>query len=234
MYKTQEQVRAFHRDVLNAPISPAEPQIRHGQLRSALLLEEAIETAIALVGSTQAQTLVQSTLLRVLQKSAKESSEPNLIEAIDGCADLLVVTLGTFEDLGLDAEPFFNEVMRSNMTKRDPNRGQQQTQEPVGKAIKGPDFSPADIAGVLANTLPPVRNSCGCDGTLDDGCYNCSSDKWACQKCGFPLVRLRGPIAKSLAVNGRACAHCAGVTYTSEEWRSISFSGQEPTAEGGC
>lgn len=62
----------------------------------------------------------------------------------DSIADSLVVVLGTAVACGIDIEPIFNEVMRSNMTKfidgyRDPG----------GKWIKGPSYSPADIAPLL-------------------------------------------------------------------------------------
>lgn len=214
MHKMQEQVRQFHREILRGPTSPAEPMIRNGELRAALVVEEAIEMAVALIGADAAEKLVQARLEKVLRKNP--DAQPDLIEAIDGCGDLLYVTYGTFEDIGIDAEPFTDEIHRSNMTKRDVHADQQQTQEPLGKAIKGPDWSPPDLAGVLANTTPPGRESCGCDGAIDDGCYNCNSERWACSLCCFPLIRHAG---------ARTCLHCAGERRSAKEWSVIAFSG---------
>lgn len=145
MHKPQDQVRELHREVMNAPTSPAEPKLRNPQLRASLILEEAIETVVALVGSHKALNMLQHASDRLDEKEfEKGSTEPDLIEAIDGCIDLLVVTYGTCEDIGIDAEPFFDEVQRSNMAKKDgPMRAD-------GKRLKPPGWTPPDIAGVLA------------------------------------------------------------------------------------
>lgn len=44
-------------------------------------------------------------------------TDKNELEAIDGLADLLVVTLGTAVEFKLPIDKAFQEVMRSNMTK---------------------------------------------------------------------------------------------------------------------
>ncbi len=127
------------------PTSPADPGLRSQALRAALILEEAFETAVALVGAAAAQNIVHAQILTTLNKIAarKCSGEPNLAEAIDGCMDVLVVTYGTMEVMGVDAEPFFDEVMRANMEK---------VGGPVredGKILKPSGWSPPDITGVL-------------------------------------------------------------------------------------
>ena len=72
---------------------------------------------------------------------------PDLVEAIDGLCDIAVVTYGTAEDIGVDLEPFFDEVMRSNFAK---------VGGPVredGKHLKPPGWTSPDIAGVLAKMI---------------------------------------------------------------------------------
>jgi predicted HAD superfamily Cof-like phosphohydrolase len=160
MNKAQEQVRDFHREVIDGPTSPAEPRVRNPELRASLILEEAIETAVALVGSARAQTIVQAQLVGVLQESARAGKgEPCLVDAIDGCMDLLYVAYGTCEDIGIDAEPFFDEVHRSNMAKRDPEGRQKISATPLGKKLKPPGWTPPDIDGVLVR----FQNPSGCE-----------------------------------------------------------------------
>lgn len=67
----------------------------------------------------------------------------NLIEMADGLADILYVTLGAAVSLGINIEPVFLEVHRSNMSKRDGHRDE------GGKWIKPDNYSPADIKSEL-------------------------------------------------------------------------------------
>jgi predicted HAD superfamily Cof-like phosphohydrolase len=155
MDKAQKQVREFHRDVLDQPISPAQPKLRNPELRARLILEEAIETVVALVGSQKAADLLvdaghKSALLAVTHSGFEvntdpwDVSEPDLVEVIDGLCDTIVVCYGTAESIGIDLEPFMDEVMRTNMAK---------VGGPVnehGKRLKPPGWQPPNIAGILA------------------------------------------------------------------------------------
>lgn len=62
----------------------------------------------------------------------------DMVEMVDALADLLVVVYGAAVELGVDMEPVFAEVQRSNMSK---NGGK----DAGGKILKGPGFSPPDI-----------------------------------------------------------------------------------------
>lgn len=66
----------------------------------------------------------------------------NMVEMVDALADLLVVVYGTACEMGVDLEPVFAEVHRSNMSK---NGGKDEG----GKVLKGDTYSPPDIAGEL-------------------------------------------------------------------------------------
>ncbi|HLJ68543.1 MAG TPA: hypothetical protein VKX16_14405, partial [Chloroflexota bacterium] len=61
-------------------------------------------------------------------------------EMIDALVDLLYVTYGTAVEMGVDLEPFFEEVHRANMRKVAAPDG--------GKSIKPEDWTPPDIAAV--------------------------------------------------------------------------------------
>lgn len=67
----------------------------------------------------------------------------DVVKTADGLADLVYVLVGCAVTWGIDLASVFDEVHRSNMTKEPGNASS------GGKAIKGPNFSPADVEGVL-------------------------------------------------------------------------------------
>jgi predicted HAD superfamily Cof-like phosphohydrolase len=149
MNRMQEKVRQFHKDVCGIEFESA-PKMRRPRVRAALLIEEAIETAIALVGVQEAQTLVQAQLLDALQTNAREKRKsPDLIEAIDGVCDVLFIAYGTAEDLGVDIEPHFNEVARSNLAKAGGKLNAS------GKLEKPAHWTPPEHLRIL-NAITPV------------------------------------------------------------------------------
>lgn len=68
----------------------------------------------------------------------------NKIEAIDALCDLLYVIYGTAVEMGVDLQPFFDEVHESNMTKIGGHK-----RESDGKWIKPDDYSPPDLKGIF-------------------------------------------------------------------------------------
>lgn len=66
----------------------------------------------------------------------------DLVEIADSLADLIYLVLGTAVVHGIDLQPIFDEVHRSNMTK---NR----VMNSWGKGGKGPNFVPPRIADLL-------------------------------------------------------------------------------------
>lgn len=142
----QRDVQDFHK-LIGQPISPAEPKLREEVLRARLIGEEAIETMMALVGPANGYTIAQELLQKAMQKMAKTDGNPNLVEAIDGLCDTIVVCLGTAEAIGVDLEPFWKAVHDSNMKKAD---------GPVdenGKKGKPEGWKPPDVAGILAKMI---------------------------------------------------------------------------------
>lgn len=67
----------------------------------------------------------------------------NLVGTADGIADLIYVLCGTALAFGIPLNEVFAEVHRSNMTKGDGSKRDD------GKIMKGPNFRPPDIAGIL-------------------------------------------------------------------------------------
>lgn len=69
---------------------------------------------------------------------------PNLVEIADALGDLLYVVLGAAVSHGIDIEPIFLEIHRSNMTKFiDGHRRED------GKWIKGPSYTPANLKPII-------------------------------------------------------------------------------------
>lgn len=105
----QRKVLEFHK-AMNLTIGKT-PEIRDAELRAKIILEEAFETAAALVGKSVA------ILLTACAVDDCPDQEPNLAKAIDGCMDVHYVVSGTSICLGIDEDPFFAEVHRANMAK---------------------------------------------------------------------------------------------------------------------
>jgi len=84
-----------------------------------------------------------------LSEFIEEASRGDLVGMADALGDLLYVTLGTGLSLGIDLEPVFQEIHRSNMTKS-PHR------DMGGKVTKGPEYQPPDIQAILLDQLKAV------------------------------------------------------------------------------
>lgn len=118
MLREQEMVAEFHRQFgLSAP-EHVDLDAFPGELRIALIDEEAREFAEAVRAH-------------------------DLPEMIDALCDLLYVTYGAAVALGVDLEPFFEEVHRSNMAKVGGYR------RADGKWMKPAGWQAPDIRGLL-------------------------------------------------------------------------------------
>jgi hypothetical protein len=74
----------------------------------------------------------------------------DLVKVADALADLLYVVLGTCVAHGIDAQPIFDEVHRSNMTKT--------PLDPVTrKGGKGPGYEPPRLAPLLLLQTAPMQ-----------------------------------------------------------------------------
>jgi predicted HAD superfamily Cof-like phosphohydrolase len=68
----------------------------------------------------------------------------DVVGVADALADLLYVVYGAAEEYGIDLEPVFAEIHRSNMSK-DPRAGCRAD----GKVCKGTSYQPPDVRGVV-------------------------------------------------------------------------------------
>lgn len=92
---------------------------------------------------------------RLMDEENKEYLEAamagDLVEVADALGDMLYILCGTIIEHGLQdkIEEVFAEIQRSNMSKLDAD-GKPIYRED-GKVMKGPNYSPPDLAGVLSN-----------------------------------------------------------------------------------
>lgn len=126
MNRHQDQVREFH-EKFGVDVAVNFQAIRDGEFRSRLLLEECLETTDAIKAG-------------------------DLTEAIDGLCDLIYVAYGAALTFGVDLEPYFDEVHRSNMEKEGGQR------RGDGKIMKPPGWLAPRIDEMLyrgTGTLKP-------------------------------------------------------------------------------
>jgi predicted HAD superfamily Cof-like phosphohydrolase len=180
-YRPQEDIvtlmTQFNQQVKESPELP-DPATR--LLRARLVFEEALEfvrgcgCTVTMAGPNS-ETAVIDEIGVVLDPSGR----PDLTEYVDGCVDQLVVTYGALNAAGVKAQPAWDEVQRSNMSKAWPHcsvcdavlelgsgaelvhpeatkahNGNWTTvlkvhKRPDGKFIKSPTYSPADLKRVI-------------------------------------------------------------------------------------
>ena len=184
-YRPQEDIvtlmKQFNQQVKESPELP-DPDTR--LLRARLVFEEALEfvkgcgctVTMHLAGSNgEEETAVIDEIGVVLDSNGK----PDFVEYVDGCIDQLVVTYGALNAAGVKAQPAWDEVQRSNMSKAWPHcsvcdavlvrdggtelvhpedanahHGEWKQilkvhKRPDGKFIKSPTYSPANIKRVI-------------------------------------------------------------------------------------
>ena len=184
-YRPQEDIvtlmKQFNQPVRESPELP-DPDTR--LLRARLVFEEALEF-IKGCGCTVTMTMPgkdgkeQTAVIDDIGVVLDPHGSPDFAEYVDGCIDQLVVTYGALNAAGVKAQPAWDEVQRSNMSKAWPHcsvcdavlvqgSGPQLLhpedanahpgdwkpilkihKRPDGKVIKSPTYSPANIRRVL-------------------------------------------------------------------------------------
>lgn len=118
MYE-QDNVEDFHREFgIKINTVPCIPDAKEAALRIALIQEELTELAEAF-------------------------DKHDVVEVADAIGDLMYVVLGCSVTCGIDIEPIFHEIHRSNMTKKGGHKA------PNGKWIKPETYEPAKLLPIL-------------------------------------------------------------------------------------
>jgi predicted HAD superfamily Cof-like phosphohydrolase len=79
-----------------------------------------------------------------LHDALEAQDEPDRVETLDALIDILVVTIGAINSMGADAEGAWNEVMRTNFAKVDPDTGKVRRRDD-GKVLKPDNWQPPNL-----------------------------------------------------------------------------------------
>lgn len=148
MDRQQQMVREFMVALDQpTPEKPTELSLKRMELRLSLILEEFDELFHACPFGEDIDDptwlhlqRADGTSLRIPQFD--RTPKLDRVEQIDALIDILYVTYGMATEMGVDLEPFFDEVHASNMRK---------VGGPIderGKRLKPPGWTPPDIEGV--------------------------------------------------------------------------------------
>ena len=176
MKNEQLQIRAFMTKAGQAiPEYPVMPDEKIRLLRYWLIYEELQELAHAF--GFEALSAADIEARRTPQDPVRPA---NLVEAYDAILDLLVVVIGTAVALGLDIDPGWEEVHRSNMSKFIDGHKRED-----GKWIKGPSYSPANLAPIVSK----LQTELYAKGTIRALDYDYKGLlAWISNRCGTPSV----------------------------------------------
>ena len=150
MIRSEHQQRVDEFMVLAGQDVPATPVMPDGPtrvLRARLMLEEVLETVTKGLGVSVTFEDGLGSLMVVDTKTNLRLAadlEHDIVEAVDGCCDLRVVTTGTLSALGVDDAEVQLLVDDNNLAKI-----KNGTRRADGKFIKAPDHQPPDIASEL-------------------------------------------------------------------------------------
>lgn len=135
----QKRVEMFMKLALqDVPAKPIMPSVEVRRLRAALILEESLETIQGL-GFKVEKSGKDGELVLV------ESGKPDMLEIVDGCGDVSVVTIGTLSAMGVSDKPVLEAIDMNNLAKFGPGS----FRDAGGKWIKPAGHQPPDIKGVL-------------------------------------------------------------------------------------
>lgn len=144
-HKPQRQVRAFHEGMLQ-PIGDGPRPLPADRIpvRIELIREEFMDELVPALGAVPGWTGGYDVV-----------GPQNVVEVADAAIDILYVVYGLLVEMGIDAEPLFDEVQASNMSKFGED-GQPIIAGPndpdgvfEGRVKKGPNYFKPDLARVL-------------------------------------------------------------------------------------
>jgi len=131
------------------PRQPEMPPVETRRLRAGLILEEALETVYGLGFEVRIrcgkETHYMGVGFKMVMDSLDETHPPDMIEIVDGCCDIKVVTTGTLSALGIPDLEHQRMVDVCNLAKFGPGGHK----DDAGKWIKPPDWKAPRTGALL-------------------------------------------------------------------------------------
>lgn len=150
MYSDQYHVIEFMRAADQpVPDEPGLPDMHTRQLRVRLIAQELRELAQAYGVRVTLDSNQPEDLITVVPE---DRYTPNLRDAYDATLDIQYVTVGNGVAMGLDLQPGWEEVQKSNMSKFIDGH-----KAPSGKWIKGPSYRPAQLQPIIDQQIESAR-----------------------------------------------------------------------------
>lgn len=144
MQKSIQSVRQFHL-AMNGPISSCPTLLECDKNTADSLAKLLSSTAVWIASESPHDDVLLFRAALALEELAEwltAHSQQDLVAAADAWTDRAYVLFGDAVASGMPAPELFSEVHRSNMTK-------EPSAMVSGKAVKGKNFSPPDLAGLL-------------------------------------------------------------------------------------
>lgn len=155
MTSNMDRVREFHDTYGCTSDADDSPGLR--EIRAKLILEEAIEVGEALIGAEPAY----DAMLYIIEHRTGHNLPQPLEAVAKELADLSMTKDGTALALRIDLEEAERRVHAANMTKT-----RQPTPAGQTKVLKGPDYRPPDMTGVVRRPEPADELSPGSRAAL--------------------------------------------------------------------
>lgn len=143
----QERIEEFMQKAeQSVPDYPVEPDKPTRLLRAKLILEEALETVSALGVNVTTPSSLSSPTVPIQFKDLQFFINPykpfDMVEVVDGCCDISVVTIGTLSACGVKDAALLLEVDLSNLAKFGPGSSKRKD----GKWLKPEGWTPPAIS----------------------------------------------------------------------------------------
>lgn len=127
------------------PVKPKEPSEKVRILRAKLIFEEAMETICDGLG-VEIRTKGGDSIAQIIEELEYEVEALfDMVETVDGCCDIKVVTTGTLSACGIPDEEVQKLVDDNNLAKFGPGHKIRED----GKLLKPEGHKPPDIKGYL-------------------------------------------------------------------------------------
>jgi len=103
-----------------------------------------------LLEDVQERELCKALVMEEAQELCQAISDQDLVAIADGVVDLIYVAYYTANKHGIEVEPIWNEIQRSNMSKKGGKKA------PNGKQLKPPWYSPPKLKDKFVRMPQPV------------------------------------------------------------------------------